>query len=76
VDKPENPFAFAACEGIGFQDGMTLRDYFAGQAIGAVINTCVSDPRREGESIEQYFARKAGEIADAMLSERSKNDGK
>ena len=58
----------------GLQDGMTLRDWFAGQAIPAVIRQCAGDMafgEREG-TIEEYFARKAYEIADAMLAESYK----
>ncbi|PZU65213.1 MAG: hypothetical protein DI540_17740 [Sphingobium sp.] len=56
--------------------GMTLRDWFAGQAIGAVIRQCAGDAAfgyPEGiESMEQLFAGKAFAIADAMLAERAK----
>lgn len=60
---------------------MTLRDYFAGQAIGAVIGAVVrqfpSDAAHsypeDVSSMEQFFASKAYAVADAMLSERSKS---
>ena len=49
--------------------GMSLRDWFAGQAIGAVILQCARDTTvsLNGRSPEQYFAEKAFGIADAML---------
>jgi len=52
--------------------GMSLRDHFAAQAIGAIIRQCASDIQfRDGsETSEQYFARKAYEVADAMLAAR------
>ena len=56
--------------------GMTLRDWFAGQAIGAVIRQCASDGMLgfpDGvQTIEALFARNAYAIADAMLAERER----
>lgn len=43
-------------------DGMSLRDYFAGQAIGHLAST---------HSDTVFVARIAFEIADAMLAARS-----
>jgi hypothetical protein len=43
--------------------GMSLRDYFAGQALGSCIERAHSD----------FAARLAYEVADAMLKERSKS---
>lgn len=50
--------------------GLTVRDWFAGQAIPAIIRQCASDLNfRDGaETAEQYFARKAYEVADAMIA--------
>jgi hypothetical protein len=53
-------------------EGMTLRDYFAAASVPAIIQVCANDMRRDGESREQYFARAAYAIADAMLAERAK----
>lgn len=52
--------------------GMSLRDWFAGQAIGAVIRQCAGDQAvsLDSRTPEQYFADKAFGIADAMLSAR------
>jgi hypothetical protein len=57
------PIAFpAGCE--GYEDGMTLRDYFAGQALaGRLANS--STP------FDIYAARYAYHIADVMLEARS-----
>lgn len=50
--------------------GMTLRDWFAGQALVGIINACALDTRRDGERTENMFARKAFSIADAMIAAR------
>ena len=49
-----------------YQDaGMTLRDYFAGQALAAMaIQICVEKPAAE------FMATSAYKIADAMLAAR------
>lgn len=51
-------------------EGMALRDWFAGQALPAVIEVCEANERVGDETIAQMFARKAYEAADAMLNER------
>jgi len=50
-------------------DGMTLRDYFAGQAVGEVI-AYFGNMQIKGEGAPEAFARKAYEIADAMIAVR------
>lgn len=50
-------------------DGMTLRDYFAAQAVSQIIATCANDTTH-GMSKADYFAGRAYEIADAMLKAR------
>ena len=49
--------------------GMTLRDYFAGQAISQIIAVCANDTTH-GMTKADYFAGRAYEIADAMLKAR------
>jgi hypothetical protein len=72
----DNPPAFPRPDtehgGYGFagHDGMTLRDYFAGQVVGSVMHLCARDTVLPGESIEAAFARKSYAIADAMLAAR------
>lgn len=79
--RPENPNAFPAPDDGRPSDGygMTLRDWFAGQAIGSIVRQCAGDAAfgyPEGvESMEQLFAQKAFAIADAMLAERAKGGG-
>lgn len=51
-------------------DGMTLRDYFAGQAIIGLLNI---SPNQTGRGdITQILVESAYQVADAMLAERSK----
>ncbi len=51
--------------------GMTLRDWFAGQALAGVIPTCnMEDIREDDKTKEMLFARKVYRIADAMLKAR------
>ena len=56
----------------GSAPGMTLRDWFAGQVIPAVVVTCAGDSRDRTKPIETYFAGKAYSLADAMLTERER----
>lgn len=49
--------------------GMSLRDWFAGQALIAVLR---SSPKIEAEEIVKYAAKTAYSFADAMLKEREK----
>lgn len=51
-------------------EGMSLRDHFAAQAIPAIIERCGADHRMPHETITDYFARKAYEVADAMIIAR------
>ena len=71
----DNPFAFPSGwpeHGIQPDYGMTLRDWFAGQAVGSVMHLCARDTLSPGETLEQSFARKAYAVADAMLAERER----
>lgn len=53
-------------KGHSHAEGMTLRDYFAGQALANLnLQAHVAKPAAE------HLARSAYEIADAMLKERS-----
>lgn len=62
MSTPENPKAFPWPQGEGYgEGGMTLRDWFAGQALSALI-----------EYKPTAAARLAYEHADALLAARSK----
>ena len=52
------------------ESGMTLRDYFAGQAVGEVIAYFADKHPIRNEPAPVAFARKAYEIADAMIAAR------
>ena len=56
-----------------YDHGMTLRDYFAGQAVGEVIAYFADKHLIRNEPAPVAFARKAYEIADAMIAAREPN---
>jgi hypothetical protein len=69
--KPANPHAFpTSTSSYTPQHGMSLRDYFAAQAIPALITNFTS----HGQTITlaELIANSAYEIADEMLKEREK----
>ena len=74
MSKPENPLAFPD----ETDTGMTLRDWFAGQALSGMLSDSstvraigvVSDGDGRGEG--SVAAEMAYGYADAMLKERSK----
>jgi hypothetical protein len=71
MSKPENPFAFPlAVPGdcmVQPTDGMTLRDWFAGQAL---VGICAHQDSW-GCTVNE-IAPQAYQLADAMLAERAK----
>jgi hypothetical protein len=79
VSKPDNQPAFPSSVAVGHSGdvyqgqffGMTLRDYFAGRAIPAIIKA-TSSGRHMAGSIEQ-MAIDAYDLADAMLTARQKD---
>lgn len=53
--------------------GMTLRDWFAGQALVALASVAASLPHDDTEeSFSTWLAAGCYEVADAMLAERAK----
>lgn len=55
------------------QPGMTLRDWFAGQAIqGLMLEERMWNSPDEGMSIGEHIAINAYDLADAMIKARSK----
>lgn len=52
--------------------GMSLRDWLAGHGLPACVSRCHPSERFDDETFAQMFARKAYELADAMLAERQK----
>lgn len=57
------------------EKGMSLRDYFAAQSLPGVMSVCCGDHRLGNETMEQLFARKAYQLADAMMAHRTKHSG-
>lgn len=55
--------------------GMTLRDWFAGQALAGLMPVCQHDTIAPG-TWPQHIARNAYEVADAMLAARDAEAGK
>lgn len=71
MQKPENPPAFPLAVDESFQfanEGMTLRDWFAGQVIAAMSARDTLDP---GQATPYQRANLAYIEADAMLAVRS-----
>jgi hypothetical protein len=69
MDKNYNPSAFARTKNgsAGAQKGMTLRDYFAGQALAGLCAKYSADD-------DEWFGRRAYQIADELLEERSEKE--
>lgn len=69
--KPFNPYAFPLAETpyAERQDGMSLRDWFAGQAIIGLLTSGLGTPL-------DVVTSAAFEVADAMLAEREKEKNK
>lgn len=76
-DLPGGPAFPISIPGVGDNGcpGMSLRDWFAGQALVACIQKCVPQECDTGENMEQMFARKAFLVADAMLAARAAAKG-
>lgn len=51
--------------------GMSLRDWFAGQALMSLPHLCAADTLLDGISFERNVARNAYKLADAMLHEKA-----
>lgn len=71
-EKPENPYVYAMCDEASFmQQGITLRDHFAGLAIQALLSNPVIFNEANTDT-KQFYAYKAYQFADAMLEQRQK----
>lgn len=75
-ESGEGAFPLGANEygGHGSQFGMTLRDYFAAQAVIGLQSVYwdTADKYDTGEQLVECMAQTAYEIADQMLKERTK----
>ena len=74
----DNPPAFPLVSDIiGHCEGMTLRDWFAGQALGAIVTATSNgqhQPARDERNLIEGMAHDAYELADAMLDARKETD--
>jgi len=71
-EKPKNPPAFPTLIGDRPHAGMTLRDYYAGQAMQGLMTM---EDKGTHKSMEDCYARIAElsyGMADAMLNQRQK----
>lgn len=70
MKRPSNPFAFPG----ELRMGMTLRDWFAGQALPAIVADYFADPanRGPGDTPVKAISEVAYLYADAMLAERER----
>lgn len=68
MSAPENPPAFPRDERFLGHNGMSLRDWFAGQALSGCMAAEASDVIYEDRGV----ANRAYRVADAMLGEREK----
>ncbi|WP_020372144.1 hypothetical protein [Rhizorhabdus wittichii] len=72
MSKPENPRAFPSAAIDDQFGGMTMRDWFAGQALAGMVG----HPKVTAASLGIHAAKRCYELADAMLAERAKGRGK
>jgi hypothetical protein len=74
TQKPENPFAFPLAmlpESVD-NPGMTLRDWFAGQALMGLLALPSDDGWKPEGGHQKHYSETAYRYADAMLAERQK----
>lgn len=62
------------CVNAWMEYGMSLRDWFAGEAIKGICDVCQFDTPEPMESREQMLARKCYSFADAMLAARERKE--
>jgi hypothetical protein len=81
TDKPNNPPAFpGGWPEAGYEPhyGMTLRDWFAGQALGQAVRDVFRDDMvmatTTPSKLPAIIAKASYQIADAMLAERNRHD--
>jgi hypothetical protein len=65
--EPAFPSAYGTTNG---NDGLTMRDYFAGQALIAAYASWMADCR-DANSSSEFMAEECYLIADAMIAARS-----
>lgn len=70
-NKPKNPHAFPVVGSDFYSDseGMTLRDYFAGQALTGILSNNSNDHKTSKDIVRESYA-----LADEMLAERERSN--
>ncbi len=71
----KNPQAFPMAHPLGCTEGMTLLDYFAGQALIGYISNLQNftwDQESVGKKMSEIVSKNSYEYATAMLAEREK----
>ena len=66
-DRPAFPSAYGTTNG---NDGLTMRDYFAGQALTAAYSSWMAECR-DANTSAAHMAQECYLIADAMIQARS-----
>lgn len=69
------PLSFEDEHGTQFQQGMTLRDWFASQAMKAALTGASAGSEDALDPMFATIARLSYRMADAMLAERSQAEG-
>jgi hypothetical protein len=72
---PENPPAFPTSATDDVYDGMSLRDWFAGQCAAAALVNATGVSEEVASEVFPLVARLSYLMADAMLAERRKDEG-
>ncbi|WP_414461750.1 hypothetical protein [Hyphomicrobium sp. DY-1] len=71
VIPPLDPEVPGSASGYPYpSSGMTLRDYFAAQALPSLVLACGNDTLIDGETLEKHVSRLAYDLASAMLKAR------
>lgn len=63
--------AFPHPSGAQGSEGLSKREWFAGQALPSIMMLCGRDTRLGGETIEEYFVRRSYEMADLMIARQA-----
>lgn len=59
-------------DGMSFEDGMSLRDWYAGMALVGLSSTTLEPPPADYTDAVERRARLAFDLAEAMLAERTR----
>ena len=71
MSKPNNPRAFPNKGSLNGNNGMTLRDWFAGQALAKSLAWVIEEHSHDHAEIAAGLSY---QVADAMLAEKERRD--